>query len=256
MSRIESGFIPLPKVEQEQPENNLEIRLNLPSYVDQDRIGVNLTNIVKLNDWGGIRRLRVVGKYDMDKSTEIPEIVGVNSDGSAIASKKAAKVEVPTFESFSMNSDWHSSYIANRWKSVAINLNLDEITQTVREKPEGVRSAKSWARELDGGIKHPIRAEGHKNLLHDMESLDKYGLANIAFIGGFFSAVSYVFHGEITPSTFAGAWVGNRLVSLVYAKLDSNFRFSLVPGYQVDRAAILSVVSRTKTVVKDLGEVR
>jgi hypothetical protein len=84
-ARIESGFVPLPKVEQEQPEDKIKIILNLPPYVDQDRIGVNLTGISKLCRLGGIRQLVVIGKTDEETSHVIPEISGMNSDGSAIA---------------------------------------------------------------------------------------------------------------------------------------------------------------------------
>lgn len=256
MSRIESGFVPLPKVEQEQPEPNLEIRLNLPEYVDQDRIGVNLTQIVRLNDWGGIRRLRVVGKTDMDTSSESPELVGINPDGSAIASKKVAKVTVPTFDSSSRNADWHNYSIANRWVNAGVNINLDEMSQRLKDKPEVVRSPANWAKELDNGIKATIRAKGHMNLLHSMETRDKSDYGIMMTVSGIASILLFLSEGRIAPFTVVGVWAGSRVVSLARSVAQSDWRFSFIPGYQIDRAAILSIQSRLKTVVKDLGQVK
>jgi hypothetical protein len=253
MFRKESGFIPLPKIEQEQPEEDLEIKLNLPQYVDQDRIGINTSNIIKLNNWGGIRTLRVVGRYDMETSILIPETAGINSDGSANASKKVTKVEKPTFEGYSSDYNWDTFSIANRWKNVEINLNIDEIGQRIKDKPEGIRSSKNWTRELDSGINRPLRAEGHKNLLHDLEFLDKYSYRNIVIVGGLISSIYYANSGHLTLGGFLGFYLGDRIVTLVKSINKPELRLSLFPGYQIDRAVVLSAMSRLKTIVKDLG---
>ena len=252
MSRIESGYVPLPKVEQEQPEDNIEIRLNLPAYVDQDRIGVNLTQIAKLNHLGGIRRLSIVGKSGMDTSFESVGVVGINSDGTATASKKITRVSVPESVSHSRNSGWEPYSLSFRWKNVGVNVNLDEISQNLKESTEGVRSSSGWAKHLDKGIKNPIRTEGHRNLLHDLEIGDKidYGVMVVAL--GSINAITYLTAHQLSPGAIIGFVLGNRTAAFLKFRKDPNYRFSCVPGYQLDRAAILSIQSRLRTVVKDL----
>ncbi len=252
-SRIESGFVPLPKVEQEQPEDNIHILLNLPGYVDQDRIGVNLTGIANLCDLGGIRPLRVFGKTGEETSHVIPEIVGINSDGSAMASKKIAKVTVPTFEMRLRNSSWRNRWIAERWIRLNINMNVDEIGQRVSEQSGGVHSAKNWATELDRGFKTPIRTAGNQNLLHDLEFGDKIHLVGTGGYTILALLVSEIFRPDSRLFYAAGCVIINTVPSFIESRINPGYRFSLFPGFQVDRAIALGITSRTRNLIKDLN---
>ena len=251
MSRVESGFVPLPKVEQEQPESKTFYHLNLPDYVDQDRIGVNLTEVEKLKGLGGIELLLVVGNTDLETSSESHEIHGINSDGSASASKKVSKTVIPVFDSDSLQLDTFS--MENRPRVSVTQLNVSEISQRVREDGGNIRETKSWVSEIDEGIKGGIRKEGHQNLLHDPKGNDKF-IFTIYGVTIASDAYDYINTGDIGVSMAAIYYALNRSINLLYSRIDPYERFSFVPGFQLDRAAILSIQSRLKHVVKDLHE--
>jgi hypothetical protein len=255
-SRIESGFVPLPKVEQEQPEDRIKIVLNLPGYVDQDRIGVNLTGISKLCDLGGIRQLVVLGKTDEETSHVISEVSGMNSDGSAVASKKMARVTVPTFEASTHDNSSRSNWMAERWISLGINLNVDEIGLHVSEEKGGVHAVENWTRELDKGVRVPIRRAGNQNLLHGLRLGDTMAILNIAL------AATNIFQ-MLDVSPLSAALVlayaeGFKAVEEFFVQRFPDrypdHRFSLFPGFQLDRAIALGVTSRTRSLIRDLRQ--
>jgi hypothetical protein len=257
-ARVESGFVPLPKVEQEQPEDRIRITLNLPGYVDQDRIGVNLTGISKLCRLGGIRQLVVLGKTDEETSHVIPEVSGMNSDGSAMASKKMAKVTVPTFESSVHDYSRRNKWIGDRWITLNVNMNVDEIGLRVSENEGGVHSPKNWARELDKGLRTPIRKAGDQNLLHDLESSDKNGYFVMAYSAAIaipltISLARGTFNPELGLVYLLATIAGNRLREKILTLKDQDHRFALFPGFQVDRAIALGITSRTRNLIKDLS---
>jgi hypothetical protein len=256
-STIERGFVPLPKVEQEQPEDNIGIYLNLPSYVDQDRIGVNLRDIAGLCKLGGIRQLLVIGQTDKETSHVIPEVSGLQADGSATASSKMAKVIVPTFEARMDDLGWgRTDRIETRWIGLSVNMNMDEIALRVSEKTGGLHATKNWTKELDKGFKTPIRKAGNQNLLHNLESFDKFTLGLMGAVVGGVEAIEELGGGQASLERVA-------LFAFVYtfvAKVDDastlrgnpDHRFSIFPGPQIDRAIALSILSRTRTLIKDL----
>jgi hypothetical protein len=255
-SRIESGFVPLPKVEQEQPEDKIRIALNLPGYVDQDRIGVNLTGIRKLCNLGGIRQLVVLGKTDEETSHVIPEVSGMNSDGSAVASKKMARVTVPTFEARQQHNSAEShDLIAHRWVDLNINMNVDEIGIRASEKKGGVHAAGNWARELDRGVRVSIRRAGNKNLLHNLEVDDKVKyLTQLGIDGIFLSFALLTNWGLAFDSVFIiGTPIYTQIVERIYRWEDPDYRFSITPGFQIDRAIALGITARTRNLIKDLN---
>jgi hypothetical protein len=262
-SRIESGFVPLPKVEREQPENNIKISLNLPGYVDQDRIGVNLTEIARLCRLVGIRELVVLGKTDEETSRTLPEIAGVNLDGSAMASKKITKaITTPIFETNSRSYDnrkW--PLIANRWIDLNIGINVEEIGLRISRQPEGIRAVKNWAKELNNGLKIPIKNVGNQNLLHNLEIGDKFELGSIVVIVGTSLGLELalgILSPILTDMLLISAPVAGKLGSLLRKRMgldpDPNHRFSIFLGPQIDRAIILNIESATTTLIKDIHQ--
>jgi hypothetical protein len=255
MLHIERGFVPLPKVEREQPEENIKILLGLPDYVDQDRIGVNLPGIARLCKLGGIRPLIIIGETEKETSHVIPEIVGINSDGSAMASKKAAKVTVPTFDANSDNSSLQHKLVATRWVGLNVSMNIDEIALRASEKSEGVHSAANWARELDKGFKVPIRRAGNQNLLHGLEQADKIDMGAIILNLGLFTILLPFISGQepinplvVVPISIAAF----KFLETGDKNKYPDYRFSILPGYQIDRAIALGILSRTRILIKDL----
>src|SRR4030067_2684274 len=98
MTEIEKGFFPLTEVQDENIEG-IRISLNLPEWIDQDRIGVSLRGIYKMCQMGGIETIKILGSTDGEVSTYTPNLVGINPDGAGIAGKVGLKTEAPLFSS-------------------------------------------------------------------------------------------------------------------------------------------------------------
>lgn len=257
MTPIERGFVPLPKVEQEQPEENIQILLNLPDYVDQDRIGVNLAGIAKLCKLGGIKQLIVIGSTNGETSHVVPQITGLDSEGRAVASRNVAKVTFPTFEMNAQNSNWRNTSISTRARNLTIDVNVNEIALRVSDKPEGIHSVLNWTKELDNGLRSPIRKAGNQNLLHGLEESDRVVRACYLGFWGTTAGLLLLNPNEYNPaaSIFAFTAVGGflKMVELIELRRHPDYRYSLFSGPQVDRAIALGLLSRMKTLIKDLS---
>lgn len=254
-SKIERGFMPLSKVESEQPAPNIKIALSLPGYVDGDRIGVDVKGIVRLCELSGIRGIAVAGITEGKTSHVIPEVSGLNSDGSATASKKIAKVSVPTFEQMRLNFPHTHSRIADRWVWLYIGMNIDEIGLRVSETPKGVHCVDEWAKQLDKGFRVPIRRAGNRNLLYELEAGDKVDYGFIGSYTGLASGTALLINGKVGLDfilALSGGIITNGIASLFLSRRDPLHRFSVLPGPQIDRAVVFNVLSRTKTLIKDL----
>lgn len=120
----------------------------------------------------------------------------------------------------------------------------------------GVHSPKNWARELDKGLRAPIRKAGDQNLLHDLEIYDKYGYFVIAYNAAIPLTIALA-RGTFSPelglvyllSTITGGRIGEKIVTWK----DQDHRFALFPGFQVDKAITLGITSRTRNLIKDLS---
>ena len=136
-------------------------------------------------------------------------------------------------------------------------MNIDEICLRVSEKSEGVHSPKNWARELNKGFKTPIRRAGNQNLLHNLEHGDKADYAWLSVLVAAYPGLPLLV-GQFNPEGAAfnllwyyGCARAGALIRRVFNP-DQNQRFSMIPGLQVDRAIVLGIESRVKTLIKDL----
>ena len=258
MANIEKGFIPLRKVEEEQPLDKVRITLNLPPLVDQDRIGVNLARIDSLCRLSGIENLIVLGKTDEETSKVIPLVVGVNSDGSAVASKSLVKTDVPPYNSVFSGEE---GYMSSRNIKLRININVDEVAQRAAEAKMGVRDPKVWAQNVDEGLRHSIRSVGTDNLIRNPDRFTKgFYLISLPLNAGINSVSDLINNGHLTEQPAINTMVfyalirGVYLVSEVAQKIISkeNIRYSVFIGPQLDRAAVLQLKTRTQKLVKDL----
>lgn len=249
MSRVESDFIPLPRVEQEQPSEYGEIRLNLPPFVDQDRIGVNVSRMDSLSRLSGFKRLTILGKTGEETSETMPNIVGLNPDGSAMASKSVAKLSVPTFDSMSQTAYESRS---QRRANVTIGINIDEIAEKNRILGNDARSPKLYIKEVDKAVRTGIRTEGNHNLVgkHTLNWLDLLNdtLMNYNLFVAPFSAAAERWDVFSIQSFVVGL---NGFIRIMRWKMP-NGRLSYFLGPELDRAAVLQVKARTQKIVSDL----
>jgi len=259
MSNIERGFIPLRKVEDEQPLETVVFSLGLPPFVDQDRIGVNLGRINRLQGIAGIRQITVTGQNSDTQSQDEVNIVGVNSDGSAIASKGKSKTTVPTYES---NSFVRNDWVPMNQRQIILNIraNLDEISLRLTNSKDGVRSPKGWARELDSGIRQSIKKAGTDNLVRNIDSEVKFQYKFLAIWNlGWIALINTILLKESIQdfpkvyilSMITGPSIWNFL-NMITDRQNPNLRKSIFLGPQFDRAIALRTLTASQKLVKDL----
>lgn len=249
MSNVEKGFVPLPKVEQEQPAENILFELNLPSFVDQDRIGVHLRRIERQMSISGIKTLVVRGSGDVERGQDQVEVTGINPDGSALASK----VKAGTRRKSSSSSRGYESdspvgiYISTRQTNLEVSVKNGEIGDEISGRGRSLREVPEWSKELNMALGREIRARGTENLIRDTSWLEK---TLLSFYVTFDLAIVQ------DPALFIRAMIiqnmFTRLLVFLREGKEGYFRHSLFFGPQLDRALILQALSRGQKIIKDL----
>ncbi len=249
MSAIERGFVPLRRMEEEQPSDKFFVNLNLPPYVDRDRIGVDLARIHRLCKIAGINRILLIGESGQETSTVIPQIAGYNPDGSALASRAVAVVNVPTFDSKTTQEG--KARTDSRLIDISVTANMDEIGLRVADSREGLRSANEWAKHLDGGLRHAVRRGGTSNLLRNRPHFNP----DLPAITASSIIVLDISDGNpdgllILGETFVYGL--SRFFSKSMTLNNPDHRISLIPGPQIDRAIWFNLVLATGKLIKDM----
>lgn len=257
MSSIEKGFMPLRKAQSEQ----VRFQVSLPEFIDQGGIGVNLREIHRLCQIGGIRRLVVFGVEDVDTSKATPQILGFNSQGSAYMGKAGSNTIIPPTESYSAinpESFWRHT---QSWRDAVIVVNMDEVSKRITSDEkwaEGIRDLKAWSHYLNKGIKDGISKEGVSHLLKlpDKVSLAIFGVAVTTNTAGLWrlEPQSTQFLELLTNYFLMGA--GWNTLDRVFGRKpklsDQNTRYTLFWGPEVDRAILLKILTKTSTLVKQI----
>ena len=255
MSRIEKGFYPLSKIEEEEMPN-LKFDLNLPEYVDKDRIGINLKGIYQMCRVGGIRTLYVAGQSG-ETSSYTPTIVGRSEDGTGYAGKTGIAKKVPTYSSSYEKATGNLPFQA-KWIDAQVQLNLTEMSDRIQV----VRSTREWSGELNEALRNGISENGQSHLLFGPDSIDKLRFGVAMGVG------AIVGSDESLPSG-VGSAVGIAIVNAFFNVGDNRrywreqawqsgesdpFRWSFFNGIQLDRVAALRGLAKVRTLVKELPE--
>lgn len=264
MSNIEKGFIPITEAQSER----VRFHVSLPEFVDDDKIGVNLRAINRLCQIGGIRRLVVIGAEDLDTSKAVPQILGFNSQGSAYMGKAATKTDEPTSKSISATGqeEWWSH--PQQWANTVIAINMNEVRERIAQEKdwnEGIRSTKAWSHFLNKGIKEGISREGSLQLLSlrnklslgifaSFVALKSFEIGPIPMLNDYNPHIPALKDLAITYFVWSNSW--NTYDRFTRGKRpflsDNNTRYTLFYGPEVDRAILLNIVSRTRTLVKHI----
>lgn len=261
MSSKERGFIPLTKAQSER----VRFQVALPDFIDQDKIGVNLNQIHRLCQIGGISTLVVLGVEDQDISEATPQILGFNNQGSAYMGKASSSMVVPPSESISGSTRKDSPHIA-QWAHSIIAVNMNEVRQRIENNKkwtDGIRSPKAWSYYLNRGIKDGISKEGTAQLLGirggkvDLAVFSTLVVLNSTGTAPF----RYEPHVPSLPEaagtyfTFSFIWnLWDRLVTRHPSLNDRDSRYTLFVGPEVDRAILLNILTKTSTLVKQIDK--
>jgi hypothetical protein len=269
MSKIESGFVSLSEIDKyEDWENHRAVvRLELPSYVDRERIGVNLGSLDSVSRFSGIGGILLHGTTGNETTRSVPNIVGHSASGEAFAGRAATEEKAPQFgvSGETMNTPGFAP-LPLREVAYHVDLNLDEIGERVKDR--GVREAAPWAKELDRVAKQSIGTLGVHHLVFHTRP---YTVGVAAFHNADAQLYAMDSHpidiimGRDGPNFDIGESVGAFIIRnfalnmydllstrKIRRQFDLGFRWSFFYGPQFDRALILKTMLKFKKFFKPL----
>lgn len=247
MARLESGFIPLPDAQSEK----IRINLDLPSFIDKHKIGLNLSATESMMQMGGVKHLRISTETEGETTSQEVNIVGFTNQGEAFAGK-AKTTNIPTAQYDSdLNNDGRNMIShCSEWINVNTTFNIDELATRISQDKrwsEGIRSTDAWASYLNKDIKKSIAKEGTHHLVFGLTRSQLLYMAIMDVPFPPYNNISHVIHSFLLGNT-----IGN-VLGHVLAKLNAeDARYSLFFGPEVDRAAILNIMAKVKTLVKKI----
>ena len=246
--------------------SRIRVTLPFPSWVETDKVGVNIPRTERLMNLGGIRHIRFVGDVDGEHTSAVPVSVGLNTDGSQIAGMGSLResVKMQTLERDGA-PDRRASFRNAEWTSATIRVNLNEIQRRIHDQNKNLRNAASWTPYLDKSLRWGIRKAGSEHVLTNFTAPQKIMSFLINIHNNLLMSTNLTIHdilskhvptlpnpGYLLFCTAANFALFSMLESVLHGKDDgsgSGYRLSLFPGYEIDRAAVLQVLSRTKRVV-------
>jgi hypothetical protein len=220
---------------------------------------------------GGISFLRI-SRQSTDKTSTNPVTVGIAPDGSAYAGSAGAVTKVPIFNINLEPSEMQkSTFLHNsRWTNVGLHLNLEEMQQRITDKKGNLRHAESWSPLLDQAIRSGIRKAGCQHLLKNFSVWEKIFAFTININNGLLDAADISFQHFLSGSNPKLPTVESLISSYVFNfvlwtiietatngienRSGSGYRISMLPGFEIDRAAVLQVWSRRTKLVASVRE--
>lgn len=250
--------------------NRMKLNIPFPPWVEDESIGVDLERTKRLMNLGGIRFTRVDLLKDGDKTASMPTTVGIAPDGSAYAGKIAASERVPTYE-YDQYADDSRVLLQNAlWTNLQISLNLEEMKDRITDGGNNVREAESWTPHLDTALREGIRKGGTNHLLRGHNKLSVFMALYINVHNILMDAANINLFDVLAGSKPKIPTAGDLLIEtgiefvvwsliaslLIYGKENkkegSGYRISLFPGYEIDRAVVLQLLSRTLPLVETI----
>ena len=246
----------------------LRVDIPFPSWVETEQIGINLPKTERLMNVGGMKHVRIVGETNGEKTIAMPTGIGIAPDGSRYAGMMGAKESAKTLSLESSLNPKRPILKNAEWTSTTIRLNLEEIQRQIEDKRMNLRKADSWTPYLDGALRWGIRKAGSEHLLTNFTWSQKcffffVNIHNTVLLSSNLDILSILekIPPKIPHVTEILFWTGVNAVfvslfePIIFGREDktgSGYRISLIPGYEIDRAVVLQVLSRTNKLVKTI----
>lgn len=264
---LEAKLTPISRVHEES--DRIRVAIPFPSWVESHRIGMDVSRTERLMNWGGISSLQVIGDPDGQRTAVMPITVGSTRSGARFAGMGAAK-ESTSLESLQSNMDGNHRWAFRNaeWTSTKITLNLPEMQRMIDEKKGSLRKPESWTPNIDKALRRGIRKSGTEHLLtHFTPSqvlLNLWINVNNSLLSSAHLSI-YDFLARAQPrvpdirslifDTVFNFTFWSTMESFRYG-IDTGkgtgYRISLFPGWEIDRAAGLQVLSRTQKLVRPI----
>ena len=248
------------------PEANtsrLRTTATLPFQL-QEEVGLNIKRLHAICQVAGFRHLRIQNDSEGETSQAVPQIVGVDRDGTAMAGKAKIKKAHTFHVDYSPTFEYKKSWKQARWQNLTISLNTEEMKQRILLSDESVRDSTRWGKEINGALKKAAIKGGVRHLVNDLERFEKL-LTLFGFALCSSSEIMSALAGNIEPKTvvpriaFSFALLGTvmtALDSLGYGreKPGGGRRISLFLGPELDRAVALLALTYTQRLAKGITE--
>ena len=245
--------------------DRLKIELPFPSWINEEEIRINTRRVEALMQLGGISRTRVVGYHERDAGASEVQIVGINSAGSALAGKSGLrKIELYRTEADERSGQYHTLHNSD-WMNLRLKVNMDAVGRKIIGNGANLKETGTWASEIDGILKTAIRNEGKKHLFALESNVQKIFTIYINAISNYLSYthvyISIISRGtEAQTSDLGGLasqvamnfalWTFMQSAFNGFEQGGKGYRISMLPGFEIDRAMVLQVLSRRMKVVK------
>jgi hypothetical protein len=221
---------------------------------------------------GGINHLKLAGETDNGRTTTMPMGVGLNPDGSRLAGMGIAQEKVKSFSLETEVGKYRPSFKNSEWAAATIHLNLEEVQRKIDEKRGDLRKAETWAPHINEALRSGIRKAGTEHLLTGFTSWQKFFIFLVDFnntllTASHLSIVDLIARNQPKIPDAGTLILGLSFNFILWTMLESAFhgrdigtgtgyRISLLPGYEIDRAAILQVMSRTNKLITPISSNR
>lgn len=251
--------------------DRIRFDIPFPSWTESERIGIDLKRTLKLMNLGGIRDTRIEEQKNSHTSQASWVFTGVNPDGSTSAGATATIERVPTFGFENTEIDKKAIFQNAIWTSLRLSLNRKEIEARINLDKKSLKKAESWTPYLDHALRHGIRRSGTNHLLKEhgpfqiavalyftihevLMDAAKISLWNILFrqFNPHLPSLNEIAY-ELGIN-FTALWIAGMLLYGRENKNGTGYRFSLLPGYEVDRAILLQLLSRTLPLIKTIPQ--
>lgn len=257
---VENRFVPL----SEANTSRLRTVVDLPFGIE-DSIGLNVPRTHLLCQVAGFRFLRIETDWEGETSQVVPQIVGVNSQGGAYAGAASIKrVSACNYEY--KGRDGLYTWKQARWSDLRLTFNVNEIQQRIMDSGNNVREVGLWSQEINTALKQGIVRAGVRHLVFGLDASEKV-LTAVNYSSQLNLATDFSllirspgFHALNFPLLMI-EFIGVSIIFNVFHSVNygrerggSGRRLSLFMGPELDRAAVLSVLSRTQPLVREIAE--
>ena len=231
-----------------------------------EKVGLNVGAIERLCQVAGFRHLRIQNDPNGETSQAIPQVVGFDARGAAIAGKAAFK-EVPTSQfDYSPGLKFERGFKQARWKNLTVSLNTQEMKQRILRSDGKVTDSEEWGRETDKALKRAVIKSGTRHLVCDFDCYDK-GMALLVYslISTWTAFLARGGKVDLGPYETAGVFILYTVVFGAYTtawgsskygkeKSGEGQRAGLIFGPEIDRAITLAVLTYTSKLAKGIPE--
>ncbi|MFH0863750.1 MAG: hypothetical protein V1858_01490 [Candidatus Gottesmanbacteria bacterium] len=270
--KSKEGFIPLPEIK----SSKVQVDLNLPSFLNQEQIGLNIDRLHLYCRLGGIAHLRIATDHNNDHPFSTPQIAGIDGQGTAVAGRADKAVKYLTSQREITENHFLPGWVfwaphTGKWADGLILINTNLLAKQIVER-ENVHKLDPWVKTLDRELRRNIVAMGIRHLVFNQSRWENYYGAILYGVFAVSSSLNALKIPEsptpiiqamvagsalfLPPLSLSIGWyyMGQQMLSADQGNHShEGCRFSFFAyGPELDRALILKVLSSGQTLVKSL----